>query len=56
MGLTTLHLVNNKIKDVAPLSGLTNLRGLMLGGNKIKDYSPLAALYPNLTDKDFEVQ
>ncbi|MEQ8995398.1 MAG: AAA-like domain-containing protein [Coleofasciculus sp. B1-GNL1-01] len=47
--LTELHLASNQIKDVSPLSGLTNLRSLDLSVNIIKDVSPLSGL-TNLTE------
>jgi Leucine-rich repeat (LRR) protein len=38
---TYLHLGFNQISDLTPLSGLTNLRRLILFGNQISDISPL---------------
>ncbi len=55
-GLMKLHVAQNKIKDVSPLGSLTHLQSLILGKNKIKDYSALAAIYANLTEKDFEIK
>ena len=40
---------NNRISDLAPLAGLTNLTELFLDGNQISDLDPLAAL-TNLID------
>ena len=42
--LTELHLGNNSITDVSPLSGLTNLTTLGLGRNSVTDISPLSGL------------
>ena len=53
--LQTLGLKNTQVTDVSPLAGLTNLKELMLEGNAITDYSPLKNIYPNLTNKDFEI-
>ena len=39
-----LHLGNNQISDISPLSTLTNLRQLYLGNNQISNISPLANL------------
>jgi Leucine-rich repeat (LRR) protein len=41
---------------VSPLAGLNNLTGLKLENDPITDYSPLESIYPNLTDKDFELK
>ena len=54
-GLETLGLQHLQITDVSPLAGLSNLKGLFLEGNPIEDYSPLADIYPNLQDKDFDI-
>lgn len=53
--LCFLCMEGNQIADVTPLAGLTNLTVLLLGDNPIKDLSPLAGIYPNLTEKDFEL-
>ena len=45
---TELSLKNNKITDLTPLSGLTNLAALVLDNNQIADLSPLSGL-TNLT-------
>ncbi len=42
--LRVLILIENKIRDISPLSGLTKLIFLDLGGNEIVDLRPLAAL------------
>jgi hypothetical protein len=40
----TLSLGSNEISDLTPLSGLTDLRGLLLEYNQISDISPLSEL------------
>jgi len=50
-GATELWLSYNNISDITPLTGLTNLEVLSLGGNNISDLSPLAGL-TNLTRLD----
>ncbi|TYQ26210.1 leucine-rich repeat domain-containing protein [Pseudanabaena sp. UWO311] len=42
--LTTLNLNHNKIDDIKPLAGLTQLRGLSLHNNQIANIQPLASL------------
>jgi len=37
------------------LSGEAYLTSLKLAGNPIEDFSPLADIYPNLEEKDFEM-
>ena len=34
----------NKVSDISPLDGLTNLDTLLLGSNQISDIRPLAGL------------
>ena len=46
--LSELGFLFDKISDIKPLAGLTNLTQLYLGGNKISDIKPLAGL-TNLT-------
>jgi len=48
LNLTELHLNENQITDINPLSGLTNLTELSLGKNQITDITGLSAL-TNLT-------
>jgi hypothetical protein len=43
------------IKDVTPLAGLTDLQHLILTGTSVTDFSPLKDIYPNLVEKDFEL-
>ena len=54
-GLYRLYLDENQITDVTPLAGMTKLTSLKLGGNPVEDYSPLSGIYPNLEEKDFEI-
>ena len=54
-GLCRLYLDGNQITDVTPLTGLTKLTSLKLAGNPVEDYSPLTDIYPNLAEKDFEL-
>lgn len=54
VNLNELSLYTNEITDVSPLAGMTKLTNLYLAGNPIADFSPLAALYPNLSNKDFD--
>lgn len=53
--LYRLYLDNNQITDITPLAGMTKLTSLKLGGNPVADYSPIADIYPNLEEKDFEM-
>jgi internalin A len=53
--LSWLYMDENQITDVTPLAGKTKLTNLKLAGNPIEDLSPLAEIYPNLTEKDFEL-
>ena len=53
--LTFLDLARNGITDISALSGLVNLKSLMLEGNQIGDFNPIKSIYPNLTEKDFEI-
>ena len=43
-----MNLSDNSIKDLSPLTGLTNLEELWIENNPATDFSPLTAL--NLTD------
>ena len=59
-GLTSLRslYLNNVLVDFAPLAGLTNLATLYLVqpfDSYKPDYSALKDIYPNLTDKNFEL-
>jgi internalin A len=54
--LWRLILNNCNVSDISPAAGLKNLRWVNLEGNPIKDYSPLKDIYPNLEQKDFEIE
>lgn len=57
-GITSLvevSLRGSQVSDVMPLKDLVNLKTLYLEGCPVTDYSPLAGIYPNLMDKDFEL-
>lgn len=41
--------------EFAPLAGLTSLTTFYINQPAGVDLSPLAAIYPNLTDKNFEM-
>ena len=45
---TGMYMYNNRISDITPVSGLTNLNYLSLGGNQISDISAVTGL-TNLT-------
>ena len=47
---------NTRVSDVAPLAGLKNLQKLFLKDSKVTDFSPLKDIYPNLKEKDFELE
>jgi RNA polymerase sigma-70 factor (family 1) len=49
--VTSLHLWNNEITDISPLSELVNLTYLGIANNQITDITPLGALI-NLTELD----
>ncbi len=53
--LTYLQLEYNQITDLTALGGMTQLATLWLKGNPVEDYSPIQSIYPNLTDRDFEM-
>ena len=53
--LEKLQLHDTKITDVSPLAGLTKLKQLTLKNTAVTDFSPLKDIYPNLTEKDFEL-
>jgi len=52
--LTQLYVDNTQVSDLGPISNL-NLKALKLSGSKVIDYTPILNIYPNLTDKDFEI-
>ena len=43
-GLNSYNFSNNKVSDISPLAGLTNLKAIFSWGNSISDFSPLARL------------
>lgn len=53
--LTVFSVFSNKVTDISALKGLTKLTTLELRDNPFTDYSPIAEIYPNLTNKDFEL-
>lgn len=53
--LVYLYMEDNQVADLSPLAGLTNLTHVLLSGNPVTDYSPLKDVYPNLEEKDFEM-
>lgn len=53
--LVEMSLRGSQVSDVSPLRDLVNLRALYLEGCPVTDYSSLSGIYPNLTDKDFEL-
>lgn len=53
--LVYLYMQDNQVVDLSPLAGLTELTYILLSGNPATDYSPLADVYPNLEEKDFEM-
>jgi Leucine-rich repeat (LRR) protein len=53
--LQALYLNNNKIENISPLEDLTNLKSLYLDGNQITNFSPVSRYYPELDDKDFDI-
>jgi len=54
--LVKLDLTRCGVSDISPTAGLANLTEVYLKGNPIEDYSPLANVYPNLVQKDFELE
>jgi len=54
--LQTLTFVETKVSDVAPISHLAKLKVLKLEGCPLDDLSPLKDIYPNLEEKDFELE
>lgn len=53
--LVYLYMEDNQVADLSPLSGLSKLTFVLLSGNPVTDYSPLKNVYPNLEEKDFEM-
>jgi Leucine-rich repeat (LRR) protein len=55
-GLEELKLDNcGQVSDVTPLASLPKLMRLSLAETAVTDFSPLKDIYPNLTEKDFEL-
>jgi Leucine-rich repeat (LRR) protein len=48
-------MANNSVSDLSPLAGHTKLEGLEIAGNPVWDYQAIAAIYPQLTQKDFDI-
>jgi internalin A len=53
--LGMLRMENNQVSDISVLAGLKSLGILMLKGNPITDFSPVKDIYPQLWEKDFEL-
>ncbi|MDD3521303.1 MAG: hypothetical protein PHU65_08760 [Actinomycetota bacterium] len=53
--LQRLTFVETKVSDVSPIANLTKLKVLKLENCPIEDLSPLKDIYPNLEEKDFEL-
>ena len=53
--LVYLCMEDNQVTDLSPLTGLSKLTSVLLSGNPATDYSPLKDVYPNLEEKDFEM-
>jgi internalin A len=55
-GLEDIKLDNcSQVSNVTPLAGLPKLKKLALTATAVTDFSPLKAIYPNLTEKDFDL-
>lgn len=54
--LQRLTFVETKVSDVSPIANLTKLKVLKLENCPIEDLSPLKDIYPNLEEKDFELE
>ena len=54
--LQTLTFVETEVSDVSPIANLTKLKVLKLENCPIEDLSPLKDIYPNLEEKDFELE
>ena len=53
--LYNLMMASNNVADLSPLSGLMNLCELEIADNPVFDYHALDAVYPHLTQKDFDI-
>lgn len=56
VNLETLDLERVQVDDFTPISNLTKLKSLRVHTGYNPDLTPLKGLYPNLTDKNFEVE
>ena len=54
--LTEMNLAGSKVSDVSPIKNLVNLKKLFLKDSQVTNYSPLKEIYPNLEEKDFELE
>ena len=54
--LTYLCMEDNQVADLSPLAGLSKLTSVLLSGNPATDYASLKDVYPNLAEKDFEIE
>lgn len=48
-------MANNNVSDLSPLAGHTRLEALEIAGNPVWDYQAIAGIYPQLTQKDFDI-
>ena len=48
-------MANNNVSDLSPLAGHTRLEALEVAGNPVWDYQAIADIYPQLTQKDFDI-
>jgi len=53
--LENVDISNTQVIDLTPLSNLVNLKKLILSNIPTTDYSSLAEIYPNLEERDFEL-
>lgn len=54
--LSEVYMRNNKITDISALAGKTKLIALYLDTELIEDFTPVLEVYPNLQDRNFEIQ
>jgi len=48
-------MADNNVFDLSPLAGHTKLQGLEIANNPVMDYQVIADIYPQLTQKDFDI-
>ena len=53
--LETFSVFSNQVSDISALAGLKNLTILELRDNPIADFSPVAAIYDQISEKDFNL-